>query len=513
MATERRVIRMELNRVEGDMEVKLELDDHTVTDAWCVGTMFRGFEQILVGRDPADALVIAPRICGICSTSQLYAAASALETAYGQPIAANGTRIRNLCLMAESVMSDARHSFLMFAPDFCNTAYAGHPLHDRVVELFAPPFKGRLARETVEHTKRILAIVIAFGGAWPHSTYMMPGGVTCELDEARLAECDAAIDEYETWYEHSVLGCPSEEWLALETAEDLEAWLEEPAHRDGALGVFATFTTSVGLETLGRGTPHLLSTGCYYDPERWQPPFEERPCLQPGGFYDGETGTITAFSHWQVAEHMRYSRLADPGAPRHPWESETRPDDTREESYSLAKATRYDDRVVQLGPLSDLVLAGDPLTRSLLEVQGPSTWLRQFTRLHRPVAALREMRRTVGELRADLAEPTYVPAEPRPDGDGFGAINAARGSLGHWVRIRDGKIANYQVITPTAWNGSPRDNSGRRGHWEESFVGLEIADLDNPVELFHVVRSHDACLVCTVHLARGRDAARTFAIA
>jgi hydrogenase large subunit len=138
MASERRVIRMELNRVEGDMEVKLELEGHTVTDAWCVGTMFRGFEQILVGRAPADALVIAPRICGICSTSQLYAATSALETAYKQPIAANGTRIRNLCLMAESVMSDARHSFLMFAPDFCNPAYADHPLHDRVVELFQP---------------------------------------------------------------------------------------------------------------------------------------------------------------------------------------------------------------------------------------------------------------------------------------------------------------------------------------------------------------------------------------
>jgi uptake hydrogenase large subunit len=167
---ERRTLRMDLNRVEGDMEVRLELEGHTVTDAWCVGTMYRGFEQILVGRDPGDALVIAPRICGICSTSQLYAAASALETAYGAPIAPNGTRIRNLCLMAESVMSDARHTFLMFAPDFCNRAYRDHPLYSRVVELFEPPFKGRLAAETVEETKRILAIVIAFGGQWPHST-------------------------------------------------------------------------------------------------------------------------------------------------------------------------------------------------------------------------------------------------------------------------------------------------------------------------------------------------------
>jgi uptake hydrogenase large subunit len=503
MPPERRTIRMDLNRVEGDMEVRLELDGHTVTDAWCVGTMFRGFEQILVGRDPGDALVIAPRICGICSTSQLYAAVSALETAYGAAIAPNGTRIRNLCLMAESVMSDARHTFLMFAPDFCNPAYRDHPLHDRVMELFEPPFKGRLAMETVESTKRVLAIVIAFGGQWPHSTYMMPGGVTCPLDEARLDECAAAIDAYAEWYERSVLGGTCDEWLALESADDFEAWLE--AHGDSAVGVFTRFGRSIGLTGLGKGTPHLLSAGCYYDPERWQPPFRERPCLQPGGFYDGERDAIEPFRHESVAEHMRYAKLADPGAPRHPWDSETIPDDSSGEAYSYAKATRYDDHVVQLGPLADLYLGGDPLIRSMFEAEGAGTFLRQFTRLHRPVATLAAMRETVDELRAHLDEPTFVPAEPQPDGDGFGAINAARGSLGHWVRIRDGAIANYQVVTPTAWNGSPRDGAGRRGHWEESFVGLEIADLDNPVELFHVVRSHDACLVCTVHVATGRE--------
>jgi hydrogenase large subunit len=301
--------------------------------------------------------------------------------------------------------------------------------------------------------------------------------------------------------------------LALETAEDFDEWMETPAHHDSALGVFARFGRSIGLADQARGTPHLLSTGSYYDPERWQPPFEERPCLAPGGFYDGERGTIEPFSHLSVAEHMRYSRLEDPGAPRHPWESETAPDESRDEAYSYAKATRYKDRVVQLGPLADLVLGGDSLTRSLLAAQGASTWLRQFTRLHRPVATLQVMRATVDELRAHLDEPTYTASEPHNEGDGFGAINAARGSLEHWVRIRDGKIANYQIITPTSWNGSPRDSAGRRGHWEESFVGLEIEDLDNPVELFHVVRSHDACLVCTVHVASGREASRRFTLA
>ena len=500
----RRTIRMDLNRVEGDMEVRLELDGHTVTDAWCVGTMFRGFEQILVGRDPGDALVIAPRICGICTTSQLYAAASALETAYRadrrqrhahpQPLPHGGVGHERRAPQLPHV-----HARLL------QPAYADHPLYARVLELFEPPFKGRLARETVEHTKRILAIVIAFGGEWPHSTYMMPGGVTCALDEARL-ECAAAIDAYQAWYERSVLGCASEEWLALETAEDLAAWLEVPAHRDTALGVFATFATSIGLEDLGAGTPHLLSAGCYYDPERWQPPFEERPCLERRRLLrrrDGHDRAVLALRGRRAPALLAARRSRRPAPPVGERDAPRR---RREEAYSFAKATRYKDHVVQLGPLADLVLAGDPLTRSLFAAQGPSTWLRQFTRLHRPVATLQEMRRTVGELRAHLGEPTYVAAEPRADGDGFGAINAARGSLGHWVRIRDGKIDNYQVITPTAWNGSPRDDAGRRGHWEESFVGLEIADLDNPVELFHVVRSHDACLVCTVHLARGRGA-------
>jgi Ni,Fe-hydrogenase I large subunit len=508
MSPERRVIRMDLNRVEGDMEVRLELDGHHVTDAWCVGTMFRGFEQILVGRDPGDALVIAPRICGICSTSQLYAAASALETAYGAPIAPNGTRIRNLCLMAESVMSDARHTFLMFTPDFCNGAYRDHPLFPRVMELFEPPFKGRLAAETVESTKGILAIVIAFGGQWPHSTYMMPGGVTCSLDASKLTECATAIDAYTEWYERAVLGCTCEEWLALRSAEDFDAWIQTPAHGDSAVGVFTRFGRSIGLQELGRGTPHLLSAGCYYDPERWQPPFEERPCLQTGGFYDGERQTIEPFSHRLVAEHLRYARFADPGGARHPWASETIPDDTADEAYSYAKATRYDDHVVQLGPLADLVLAGDPLVGSLFAAEGATTWLRQFTRLHRPVATLAAMRQTLRELREHVDDPTVVHSDARSDGDGFGSINAARGSLGHWLRVRDGKIDNYQVITPTAWNGSPRDTTGRRGHWEESFVGIEIKDLDNPVELFHIVRSHDACLVCTVHVADARGTRR-----
>ena len=112
------------------------------------------------------------------------------------------------------------------------------------------------------------------------------------------------------------------------------------------------------------------------------------------------------------------------------------------------------------------------------------------------------MRKHVQDLIATVDQPTFVKSSVPSEGAGYGFVNAARGSLGHWLQLAGGKIKNYQVITPTTWNGSPRDSLGRRGHWEESFIGLEIKDLDNPVEVGHLIRSHDACLVCTVHFAR-----------
>src|SRR6478609_11024797 len=78
----RKLITIDLNRVEGDVEFRLDVEDHIVRDSWCVGTMYRGYEQILVGRAPSDVLVIVPRICGICSTAQLYAGVRALEDAW-----------------------------------------------------------------------------------------------------------------------------------------------------------------------------------------------------------------------------------------------------------------------------------------------------------------------------------------------------------------------------------------------------------------------------------------------
>src|SRR5215472_15230372 len=227
--------------------------------------MYRGYEQVLVGRAPSDVLVIVPRICGICSTSQLYAGVRALEDAWNIQPAPNGIRVRNLCLMAEAVMSDVRQTFLMFCPDFCHPTYQSHPLYQRIVEAFEPPVKGYLARQAVLRSKGMLGVVTAFAGQWPHATYMAPGGVTCQVTAEKLALCEKAIDEYQSWYEKEVLGCSSDQWLAIQTTENFLDWLEE--HPNTGAGLYARFGRSIGLQHLGQGTSHLLSCGSYPGPD------------------------------------------------------------------------------------------------------------------------------------------------------------------------------------------------------------------------------------------------------
>ena len=183
--------------------------------------------------------------------------------------------------------------------------------------------------------------------------------------------------------------------------------------------------------------------------EGWHPPFSERNCLQPAGFYNGETGEIEPFSHLDISEHVRYSWFVDHGGGRHPWESKTVPDYKPDgDGYSYAKATRYKDRVVQLGPLSDLVIAGDPLITSFFKAEGPTTWLRQFTRLHRPVSVLHEMHKTVLELdpaprRTDFRQ---VGTEDRRGRVRFYQCRAGElGALGEDQRREDRELPNHHA--------------------------------------------------------------------
>ena len=151
--------------------------------------------------------------------------------------------------------------------------------------------------------------------------------------------------------------------------------------------------------------------------------------------------------------------------------------------------------------MAELRLTEDPLICDLLEREGDNTWLRQFARLRRAAKTLQVATDTLKTLQTLLDEPHFI--DPKidvwPDGESVGRLEAARGALGHWLSVKNGVIDRYQIITPTAWNASPKDSAGQHGHWEQSLIGLRVPDPEDPLEIGHIVRSHDPCLVCTVH--------------
>ncbi|MBL1257165.1 nickel-dependent hydrogenase large subunit [Methylocystis sp. Sn-Cys] len=489
-------LNVSLNRVEGDLELAVTLDDGVVAEARTIGTMYRGFEQILIGRAPRDALVITPRVCGICGTAHLYSSALALERAWGAVPPPNATRIRNLCLMAEGIQNDLRQTFLFFTPDFCNPRYAAEPWFDEIMAAFEP-FRGTIYLETLAVTRKVVQIVAHFGGQWPHSSYMAPGGVTLPADLRRISACRAVLDDAQRWYEQRIVGAPLERWLALDKAEDYFAWLDAPAHAASALGMLSRCVRALGLHRSAAGAKHMLSYGAWRDPSTT----DADATLLASGFYDGETGTIAPLDQTQINEHVRHSWFRHYEGGRHPWNGETIPNyEPGGDRYTWSKAPRYGEKVVQTGPLAELLIGGDPLIASLNALEGGGAWLRQFARARRIAHEFLHARRMLDQLAADLAGEHFIPPANESDGDGYGLIMAARGALGHWIKIKDGVIEKYQIVTPTAWNASPRDSAGQPGHWEQSLVGVEVRDPDDPVEIGHIIRSHDPCLVCTVHM-------------
>jgi len=495
-----KTIVLHMNRVEGDLEVHVDVADGVVVDAWCKGTMYRGFEKILVGRGPLDGLVITPRICGICSTSHLLAAARALDDVFDVEPPPDAHRVRNVTLMTETVQSDIRHTVLMFAADLVNPAHRSDPHFEEAVRRFEP-FRGESVVEVIRETKKILEIVAILGGQWPHSSFMVPGGIVSVPSSADLQRCLWLLRSFQSWYERQILGCSLERFAQIESVAELHAWLDEsPRHQNSDFGFLLRAMRSMRLDEIGAGPGNYLSVGSLEMPNDTRiKAVQDSHFLEPAGFAQGTE--VEAFEQESIREHVAHSWFMDYPGGRHPFDGETRPYATGAEGskYSWAKVPRYADRVVETGPLAEAVMSGQSLIRDMLS-QGPNAMVRQIARIIRPVRLIPAMYAWLEEARGDGHY--YVKPKPLQNGRGFGLCHAPRGSLGHWVEITDGAISHYQIVTPTAWNASPRDSENRRGAMEEALIGTPVKEVDNPIDVYHVVRSFDPCLVCTVHTLR-----------
>ncbi|MDJ0824896.1 MAG: nickel-dependent hydrogenase large subunit [Rhodobacter sp.] len=465
------------NRVEGDLEVRLELRDGAVAAAYANSPLFRGFEVMLDGADPRDALTLTPRICGICSISQSAAAAHALADAAGAEMPEQGALAAAILHGVENLADHVTHFNLFFMPDFARLAYEARSWHSEMVERFTAA-KGASQHAALEARARLFHVTGILGGKWPHTLAIQPAGVTRVPDAADRVRIVSILKSFRRHLEARLFGGRLEDFAGLSGLADLEAWTQ------GDAGLFLRASADLGLAEAGQGPRRYLSYGAY--------PLASGRVTRAGvwagsGVSDAATG--------EIVEHVAQSWML--GTAAHPYDGATRPDEAMgAPGYSWCKAPRLDGQTCEVGALARQIVDGHPLALALadegsvrariagrlLEIARTQMWLEDWTQALDPTA----------QFMGDFTVPK--------SGRGVGLVEAARGALGHWVVIEDGRIANYQIIAPTTWNFSPRDADGQPGPLEAALVGAPVAEGETaPLSVQHIVRSFDPCMVCTVH--------------
>ena len=463
------------NRVEGDLEVSIEIADGRVAAAYVNSPLYRGFEQMLPGKDPMDALVIVPRICGICSVSQSAAAARALRELMGLTPPPNGVLAEQLVTACENLADHLTHFYLFFMPDFARPAYRDQAWFPRLAARFKA-VEGSAAADVLPARASFMQLMGLMAGKWPHTLSLQPGGSARPLEQAEVLRLIALLRSFRRFLERHTFGDALESVAALDSLAALHRWR---AGRSGDLPLFLEAAFELGLEQVGKGTDRFLSYGAY--------------AHFPAGIWDAGAA---AFDPAAIVEDLSSAWMAGDTQP--PAHGVTEPLLDKPGAYSWCKAPRYHGQVMETGALARQMVAGHPLLRELVTARGGSVLARVLARLLELALVVPRMETWARQL---------VPGEPWCDhgtlpqeGSAMGLVEAARGALGHWVSVRQGRIHSYQIIAPPTWNFSPRDAAGVPGALEQALAGMAVGTDDPmPVAVQHVVRSFDPCMVCTVH--------------
>lgn len=484
----RRLLVGPFNRVEGDLEVSLDIADGVVRSAQVNAPLYRGFEQILLGKAPLDALIFAPRICGICSVSQSVAAAQALADAMGVTPPPNGRIAANLLLANENLADHITHFYLFFMADFARDEYAGRPWHAAAVHRFKAT-RGDGSRQFLRARADFFGMMGLLAGKWPHSLAVQPGGSTRALQGAERVRLRLILREFRSFLEQTLFGDRLEAIAAIASLAELQTWQAQRPATGSDFALFLAIADDLQLAQLGRAGDLFMSYGNY--------PQDSGRYL-PAGVWHGREGRAAALDSSQISEDLSHAWLAGEGMARHPAAGATLPLADKAGAYSWCKAPRLAGQVLETGALARQVVAGQPLARDLVTVGGGNVYSRVVMRLVETARVLLAMEAWCGDivLGESFCDVGKVPEE----GSGQGLVEAARGSLGHWLSIERGRIHNYQIIAPTTWNFSPRDAAGTPGALEQALVGAPVGEGEKtPLAVQHIVRSFDPCMVCTVH--------------
>jgi Ni,Fe-hydrogenase I large subunit len=560
-----------VTRVGGHLRIEVEIANGVVRDAWSAGTMFRGIEGILRGRDPRDAWLFAQRVCGACTGVHALASVRAVEAALDLSVPTNARLIRNLMAGAKLVQDHVVRFYHQHALDWVDvmSALAADPAatsrlartvgdspHSSaayfdvtrkqlisLVEsgqpgLFANGYWGHPAyRLSPEHSLMVVAhylealgwqrtmakIHALLGGKNPHPQTYLVGGMA--MSPPWGGPSRPLPGEHPTQVDRRAPNALSQEGL-----EDLADYLAEARQFVDHVylpDVFAIAEQYPEWLAIGRGIGNYLSFGEFQEDDTRDP----RLFLPRGRIAGGYLAAIGPVDQAAIAESIAHAHYADDdAAPRHPMDGQTNPRyagpplpyTTLEgvERYSWLKAPRYHGEPMEVGPLARLLVAyidgreevrtvvDDAAARLGVELDGLTGTLgRIVARAVEARVVVDRLDGWLGELIANLASGDLALADitkwdpgvwPR-EAEGWSLGEGPRGALGHWVRIRDRRIDRYQIVDASTWNGSPRDEAGHRGPWEEALVGTPVADPERPLEILRTVHSFDPCPACAVH--------------
>jgi len=559
MAT--RVVVDPITRIEGHLRVEAMLDgSNTIQDAMSSGTMWRGIEVILQGRDPRDAWAFCERICGVCTTVHALASVRCVENSLGLQVPKNADLIRNIMFLTQMVQDHVIHFYHLHALDWVDVvsalkadpavtaalaqkvsphwplategyfrdtagtlkkfvdsgqlgifqnAYWGHPAYK------LPPEANLMAvahyLEALKWQKEIIKIHTVFGGKNPHPNYLVGGmasAISLQSDNAINMErlnlvsglIDGALDIVENLYIPDLLAVASfyPEWTTY--GGGLGNYMVYGDLPQNGIGDVSKFRFPRGV-ILNKNLAEVLPLDPA-DPAQIQEEIAHSWYQYPDG--------KTSLHPWEGVTEAKYTGPAPPYKQL-----------DENGAYSWLKAPRWKGNAVEVGPLARMLVGfasgrtdfKEVVTAALGKLKvGPAAL---FSTLGRTAArgletqlAVHWLRDEYNNLIANLKAGDTATADTRfwspdtwkPESKGLGFTEAPRGALCHWINIKNGKIANYQIVVPSTWNASPKDGKGQHGAYESALIGTPMADPKRPVEILRTIHSFDPCLACASHV-------------
>ena len=496
-----------VTRLEGHLSIQTTVENNVITEAVSKGEMFRGFEAFLRGRDPLDAQQITQRICGVCPYAHAIASSYAQENAYKLIVPPNGRILHNLIQGANHLYDYLLHFYQLSALDFVDVTailkYKGTDsdltaLGDWVkaetgskspfpAAPFLPRLSGRYISdaqtnilalkhyiESLEIQKKANKASAIFGGKFPHATAIFPGGCTQEPDIDHIASYRSLIREVQDFIHKKYLP----DILAV-AGEFPEYW-----HIGQSRGGFLSY----GLMPFG-------------------PELDSKRLFAPGVLLENN---ISQVNFEAIREDVKYSKYSSPSGLTVK-EGELTPSPHKPGAYSWVKAPRYQGKMVEVGPAARILVDyrqnNNPKIKQMVDKFAGIAGIKADNlnsvlgrHLCRAISAVVIADFLLEETeRIDIQAPFMAQYDLPESGEGFGATEASRGALLHYIRIKDYKIEKYECVVPTTWNCSPKDDRDQPGALESALVGTRVENPEEQIEANRIVHSFDPCLACAVH--------------